>query len=475
MILAERRELEALLRADFTSFIQRSFQTVSPGVDYRHNWHVDAIAWHLQQCLDGSTKRLIITLPPRHLKSICASVALPAWILGHDPQRRIICASYASELTAKHARDCRAVMEAAWYRRIFPRTRLSLRKSAELDFETTQQGFRYGTSLGGALTGRGGNFLIIDDPIKPSDAMSDVRRKAVKEWFDGTLLSRLDSKKDDVIIVVMQRVHEDDLVGHLLDKDGDWVHLELPAIADVEQTIPLGPDEVYHRRVDDVLHPDREPIEVLDRLKADMGSTAFSAQYLQRPVPVEGNLVKWNWIRVYVHPPAHNDDGRVIQSWDTASKAGELNDYSACTTWLKKGDDYYLLDVARRRLEYPYLLKWVIEMAHRFAAHSVLIEDKGSGTQLIQDLRHRKTGLRPIAITTDVDKVTRLSNQSAQIEAGHVIIPEEAPWLDDFKAELLAFPCGKFDDQVDSLSQFLQWAEWHKRNRAHQGWVRGMF
>ncbi len=162
-------------------------------------------------------------------------------------------------------------------------------------------------------------------------------------------------------------------------------------------------------------------------------------------------------------------DGRVIQSWDTASKAGELNDYSVCTTWLMKGDDYYLLDVLRERLEYPFLKMRVIDMARRFAAHSVLIEDKGSGTQLIQDLRHEKTGVRPIEIIPEADKITRLSNQSANIEAGQVFLPESAPWLDEFKAEIMAFPNGRFDDQVDSLSQFLGWAEHNKRFRARSG------
>ncbi len=471
----DRHDLQVALRYDLASFIQRSFQTIVPAADYLDNWHIDAIAWHLQQCFDGRIKRLIITLPPRNLKSICASVAFPAWVLGRDPTRRIICASYANELTAMHARDCRTVMESAWYRSVFPRTRLNPKKSAELEFETTRQGYRYGTSLGGALTGRGGNFVVVDDPIKPADAMSEVKRGSVKQWFDGTLYSRLDNKKDDVIIIVMQRVHVDDLVGHLLEKDAGWVHLDLPAIADAAQAVPIGPDEVYHRQIGVALHPEREPMEVLDQIKAEMGTLAFSAQYQQRPVPVEGNLVKWTWFRLYACPQAYNHDGRVIQSWDTASKAGELNDYSVCTTWLKKGDDYYLLDVLRERLEYPFLKKRVIDMARRFSAHSVLIEDQGSGTQLIQDLQFEKTGVRPIAIMPEADKVTRMSNQSAHIEAGQVTLPESAPWLDEFKSEIMAFPNGRFDDQVDSLSQFLGWAEHNKRFRARSGRHYGMY
>jgi predicted phage terminase large subunit-like protein len=393
------------------------------------------------------------------------SVAFPAYVLGHDPRRRIICASYANELTSKHARDCRAVMDSPWYRSVFRATRLNPKKRAELEFETTKQGYRYGTSIEGALTGRGGNFLIVDDPIKPTDAMSETIRNKVKEWFDGTLYSRLDSKKDDVIIILMQRVHVDDLVGHLLEKGSDWVHLDLPAIAVKTQRIPIGENEFHERNIGDILHPEREPLELLEKIKSDMGTFAFSAQYQQRPVPVEGNIIKWKWFPVYAYPPAHGPDGRIIQSWDTASKAGELNDYSVCTTWLIKEDDYYLIDVMRERLEYPFLKKRVIDMVPRFAAHTVLIEDKGSGTQLIQDLRHEKTGIRPIPIKPEADKVTRMSNQSAAIEAGQVILPEEAAWLEDFKAEIMAFPNGRFDDQVDSVSQFLGWAEGRKRNQ----------
>jgi predicted phage terminase large subunit-like protein len=472
-----RDMLNDALRHDFPSFIQRTFQTVAPGQDYLHNWHVEAIAWHLEQCRKGNIKRLIINVPPRYLKSICASVAFPAYLLGYDPTRRVICASYANELTAKHARDCRAVMESDFYKQLFPQTRLNPNKRAELDFETTRQGYRYGTSIGGALTGRGANYLVIDDIIKPTDAMSEVHRENVKQWYDGTLYSRLDSKKDDVIILVMQRVHVDDLVGYLLDKSDDWVHLELPAIADEPQTIAMGDDTYHYRQVGDILHGEREPLEILEKIRAEMGSALFSAQYQQRPVPVEGNLVKWSWFGFYANPPAHDADGRIIQSWDTAAKAGELNDYSVCTTWLKKDAGYYLLDVLRDRLDYPSLKKRVIEMSHRFAAHSVLIEDMSSGTQLIDDLRYgeTKSTVRPIAFKPVGDKITRMSNQSATIESGKVFLPENASWLDDFKSELLAFPNGRHDDQVDSVSQFLTWAEEQQRNRVYNGRHIGMY
>ena len=206
-----RALLLALLREDLLSFSRRCFQTVVPGQTYQHNWHLEALASKLIYALEGGSRRLIITLPPRGLKSLFCSVALPAFALGRDPTQRIICASYAQDLAAKHARDCRAVMESAWYREAFPRTRIDPRKNTEAEIETTAKGFRLATSVGGTLTGRGGRLVIIDDPLKPGDAMSDAKRESVHQWYETTLLSRLDNKAEDVIIVVMQRLHVDEL------------------------------------------------------------------------------------------------------------------------------------------------------------------------------------------------------------------------------------------------------------------------
>lgn len=456
MTALDRALLNTCLRRDLTSFIQRSFQSVAPGAAYRHNWHIEVIAWHLEKCLDGTITRLIITLPPRQLKSICASVAFPAWALGHHPNLRIVCASYAAELAAKHARDCRAVMISPWYRMVFPRTALDPAKNAELEYVTTSGGFRLATSLGGTLTGRGGNLIIVDDPLKSSDALSEARRESANEWFNNTLYSRLDDKARDRIVVVMQRLHADDLVGHLLARDEGWLHLNLPAIAETQKRFDLGDGRIYERGPGEALHPEREPMDTLLRIKTTMGSYDFAAQYQQDPVPLEGGLIKWSWFRVYAAPPECREDDLVVQSWDTASKAEEVHDYSVCTTWLRRENDHYLLDVARIRLDYPRLKRLVVELARRHRADSVLIEDKGSGIQLIQDLRHDGE-VRPIGIVPHQDKVTRMFTQSARIEAGNVLIPEAAPWLDDFRTEILQFPRGRHDDQVDSVSQYLSW------------------
>ena len=299
---AAERVLRNALKTDFCAFVEKTFQTVCPGQTFWPNWHLEAIGYALQRVAAGEIKRLIILVPPRSLKSICASVALPAWLLGRDPTRRIICVSYSADLAAKHARDCRAVMMAPWYQSVFPSTRLDPAKSAETEFMTTQRGFRLATSTGGTLTGRGGNIIIIDDPMKPADAHSDARRLDLQQWYSNTLLSRLDDKNTGAIVLVMQRLHIDDLAGYLMEQGG-WEVLSLPAIAEVEQEVPIGPGKVHYRRVGDVLHPEREPLAVLERLKAEMGTYDYNAQYLQAPVPLGGNMIKWEWFVYFSDQP----------------------------------------------------------------------------------------------------------------------------------------------------------------------------
>ncbi len=457
-----RRILQAALRRDMVSFLQKVFVTVSPGDEYQHNWHIEAITWCLQQCLEGRIKRLIITVPPRSLKSICASVALPAWALGHDPTSRIICASYSGELARKHALDCRAVLEAPWYKETFPGTRLHPHKNTELEVMTTKRGFRLATSVNGTLTGRGGNFLIVDDAMDPTDALSKTKRETTNQWYDGTLYSRLDNKAKDVIIVVMQRLHVDDLVAHLLEK-GEWAHLNIPAIAECDQVYEIGAERTHRRRAGEALHPEREPLETLEIIKANLGSYNFAAQYQQDPVPPGGGMIEWEWFRRYHELPERGPRSQIVQSWDTASKAGELNDYSVCTTWLVDKEDAYLIDVERIRLEYPYLKKRIRDLADEYKADAVLIEDKGSGSSLIQDLRAER--LHCIAIEPEGDKVTRMSAVSARVEARHVHLPERSSWMQDFETEVLQFPRGRFDDQVDSMSQFLNWHRNKIRNK----------
>ena len=318
----EARALEALLRNDFRAFVHKVFATLCPGQDYVSSWHVEAIAWQLDRVRRGEIRRLIINMPPRSLKSITASVAFPAFVLGHDPSRRIICASYSGDLAKKHSNDFRTVPELPWYRRTFPTTRIGPYKNTETDIELTARGFRLATSVGGTLTGRGGDILIIDDSLKPDDAFSETKRSAGNQWFANTLLSRLDDKRTGAIVVVMQRIHMDDLTGFLLSQSDEWTVLSLPAIAEFEENIPLGNGRTHRCKFGEALSPEREPLHVLEALKLQIGSDAFSAQYQQAPTPPGGAMGKRHWVKRYQELPPKSEQFLTLQSWDTASKGG---------------------------------------------------------------------------------------------------------------------------------------------------------
>lgn len=452
--------LRFALRQNLGVFIDRTFREVAPGSDFEYAWYIDAIAWHLQQCLDGKIRRLIINMPPRYGKSISASVAFVAYALGLRPQTRFLCASYSDELAGQFARDTRTVMQSAWYQAVFPGARIG-RRSASHDFRTTGGGGRYSTSVGGTVTGMGSDFVIIDDPNKAEDAYSEAARQRTRIWFDAVLSSRLNDKRTGVIIIVQQRVHEEDLSGHVQRQNGhDWVTLSLPVIATRDEMIPIGPGRYHHRKVGDLLHPTREDRATLDGQRATMGSQLYSAQFQQEPVPSDGAIIKWGWFKTYATDPNLEEGFQYVQSWDTAMKAGELNDYSVGTTWLLQSGRYYLLDVLRIRALFPELKRAVIDHARQWGINTLLIEDKGSGTSLIDALIDEDPDGLPWSIRREpqADKVTRMFAQTNAIEQGRVFLPARAPWLGDFRTELLQFPNGRHDDQVDSVSQFLEYA-----------------
>ena len=455
--MASYNELDAILRSDLSRFVQKVFATVSPNDAFKPNWHIEAIAHELTRCHTGGNRRLLITQPPRSLKSICASVAFPAWALGHDPTLRFLCVSYSESLASEFTRQFRMVTESEWYRRLFPGMRLKRETTAETI--TTKGGSRVALSVGGSITGRGADFIIIDDPLKAEDGASESARTRVINWYDGTLSTRLNDKERGVIILVMQRLHQEDLAGLVIERGG-WHQLNLPAIATDDQAVPIGPLELHHRQAGSILHPERESAETLEEIKTGIGSLQFSAQYQQSPVPPEGNLVKREWLKYYDTAPSRGPGVRIVQSWDIATTTDERNDWSVCTTWAIKQKKFYLLDVWRARVEFPALRRKIIDQALSYQVQTVLIEKAGPGLQLVQELRNDQTpGFpRPIGIVPEGDKWMRMEAQTPRFEAGHVLLPNEAPWFATFLDELLAFPRGRHDDQVDSVSQFLKWA-----------------
>ena len=438
----------AFQRDDFYSFFVRCFEQLHGGKAYTPAWHAEAVAARLAGVREGRARRLIVNVPPRHMKSVAASVALPAWLLGHDPSLAIVNVSYAQHLSDKFARDCRAVMSSGWYQALF-QTRLASAREPLAELSTAAGGSRLATSIGGVITGLGADVIVIDDPLQPDDAMSENRRRAVNDWFDGTLYPRLNDKAKGAIVIIMQRLHEDDLVGHVLEK-GRWEVLRLPAIAEEDEVHVVETRhrrDVFSRRAGEALQPGRESLSTLEGIRLTTGEFRFAAQYQQRPAPAGGGLIKADWFARFRPAEAPPFD-RILQSWDTANKATELADYSVCTTWGLKGPNFYLLNVMRKKLAFPDLRRAVKEQERLYRPEAILIEDKASGTQLIQDLIHegllRVTGIRP-----DRDKIMRAHAQTAVIENGFVHLPDKAHWLSDYLAELTVFPGGRYDDQVE--------------------------
>lgn len=472
--MSEQKELDVLLRNDFYSYMQRVFYEL--GNDkFIPNWHLEVLCDALERARRGDIKRLIINVPPRSLKSIVVNVAYSTWLLGHNPRERIVSASYSAELADKFARDSKIIMESDWYRRIFPRTVISKNRSTPSDFNTTARGGRYTTSVDGTMTGRGGNVIIIDDPIKPTDAGSESALTKVNEWYRNTMLSRLDDPQNGTIIVIMQRVHEDDLTGYLLENSADWTHIKIPEVAITDETWPVG-TKVFRRAAGRPLNPDRMPLEMLESKRRELGTYVWSAQYQQEPCPIDGGIVKESWLHYYPNQMFNiNTVAQVFISWDTANKTGPTNAYSAACVILLTRDEgrhkFFLLDVVRGKWEMPELLKQTIDLyngwryiypGYRMPV-KLLIEDKASGTQLIQLLNaHRDSDgymLDMDAVKPDTDKTSRLMGCSALIENGTLQFPkDEKPWWADFKKELLGFPGSKYKDQVDALTQCINYA-----------------
>ena len=304
-------------------------------------------------------------------------------------------------------------------------------------------------------------MIICDDVLKPEDAHSEVKREKANRYLQSTLLSRLEDKQNGAMILVQQRLHVDDATGHLLDR-GDWDHLSLPAIATKEESIPVGDEQWFHRKPGDPLDPMREDAETLQKIRSEVGESVFMAQWQQLPVLPGGNMLKHEQFQRYDElPPAHYIQ-YYVQSWDTAVTASDTSDWSVCTTWAKCGNRHYLVDVFRAKLEYPDLRKVVEEQFLKHKPRLVIVEGSHIGKALIAEFYRSKycrlTQEGPIVFQTlnpTVSKEERAAVQSVKIEKGLVFLPNNALWLEVFEKEILEFPAGKHDDQVDSMIQYL--------------------
>lgn len=432
--------LDSILRTDLNAFIEKCFYTLEPNAEYLDNWHLHEIVRKLEAVESGQVKRLVINMPPRYLKSIFVSVGWSAWLLGKMPSRKIISVSHSNNLSIKHSLDVRKIMQSAWYKKNFPNFEFTPDQNEKHKFMSGNFGFRIASSVHSNITGEGADFIIVDDPQTPEQAFCADARKNVLRWFDQTLSTRLNNKKKGAIIVVAQRLHEDDLSGNLL-KRGTWEHLCLPAVNDNGQ----------------LLHEEREGWEEIKRIKTDLGEYGFAAQYLQKPLSLDAGLVKPQWLKYYEALP----EGLVYQSWDTAIKTGVANDYSVCITFVETAGGYYVADIFRDKLEYPELKRRINLLAAKWNPVGILVEDKASGQSLLQDLR-RESKLPLIAQMPKNDKLQRLAAVTPLIEAGRLFLTKSLSAASLLELELCSFPDCQHDDMVDALTQFLNWSRLKK-------------
>lgn len=452
--------LKSIIRNDLSSFIHKVFNTINPGADYVRNWHVDLIAEYLNEVESGNIKRLIINIPPRALKSLSISVAWPAWLLGKNPKNRIMVASYSQILSNKLSLDSRFIIESDWYKKTFPNTRLHRSQNTKSKFLTTKYGFRFATSVGGSITGEGGDYLIVDDPHNPSQISSDKMRKKTTDWFSETFSTRLNNRADGKIILVMQRLHPEDLTGYLLNnREDEWNLLKIPVQADQKIYFDFK-NFKYEMDEGETLSDKLFSNQIIENLIKEIGQSNFAAQYMQSPNIYSCGMLKFDYLMFYSELPKNFDF--IVQSWDTAIKVRDNSDFSACTTWGVKGHKYYLIDALEHKYEYPQLKKQVFAMNILYNPNFILIEDKASGQSLIQDLKI--DGLMKIIPIRPVnDKITRFATCIDIFENGRVLFPSNLRIFQKLIKQITNFPNCKNDDLVDSVTQFLNYIK-TKRN-----------
>jgi predicted phage terminase large subunit-like protein len=455
--------ISELYRTSFLYFLREVFRQLHPGdPPLRLLPYLKALCHSLQLTHEGEVKRLVVNVPPRHGKSITVAIAYCAWLLGRDPRLKILVGTYNEDLAKDHDQKVRMIMESAQYRAAFPTTVIDRKRTRQLHLHTTQGGFRMAVTTGGSATGFGGDYIILDDCMKAQDAGSEAERQRVEQWFRGTIGTRLNNKRDGVIISIQQRLHEHDLAAVMIE-DGA-THLNLPAIAQKRERIAIGQGRFYEREPGDLLDAEREDHPELERLRRELGPRNFTCQYLQDPTPPEGNLVRMEWFDRYDTQPARNQLLKVVQSWDTAASVEPGSAWSVCTTWGYHDRRWYLLEVYRARHEYHELQRVVLARWRAWKPDRVLIEDASTGNALISHFRAEGPFL-PMRWNARGSKEERLIAQTGQMEARRIVLPREAPWLDEYCRELLAAPNGRYWDQVDSTTQFLEFA------LSRRGWI----
>ena len=448
--IAERRECEESL----WYFFLKVWEVLEPSTPLATNWHLELICEHLELVDAGVNKKFLVNIAPRHLKSKLCSVAFPVWQWLRRPSLTHLCCSYISTLANDLSDDRRTLIESDWFRSIFPELELSKSKNRISEFKNNFRGEMNSRGLESGITGIGGLIHIYDDPNDPDKVESDsIRDRTLRRYKDYSV-GRRNDPVDYGIVVIQQRTHESDISGYILDEDPDFVTLILPTVAEVDETIVFPKSgRTIERKEGDLLHPERFGQEQVDEAKKTLGSFMFASRHQQRPIPREGGIIKEQWWQFYLAPPPCQFK---IWSWDTAQEAKAINDYSVGILLGRFNYNYYILDVCRERLEFPELKRRIVALHNRDQTNAVLIEKKSSGHSLLQELK-RISSLPLIPQPVQGDKTIRAIAVSPTIESGRVYLPHQAPWLADFLSEVTKFPNVVHDDQVDALSQGLNY------------------
>jgi predicted phage terminase large subunit-like protein len=467
-------------RRSLHEFVVQAWHVLEPETPFIDGMHVRAICDHLQAITEGRVRNLIINVPPGHAKSLLTAVFWPAWSWIDHPESRWLFASYSASLSIRDSVRCRRLIESDWYReRWGERFALTSDVNRAARFENDKTGVRVATSVGGSATGERGDFIIVDDPHSVDGAESDAERKTALDWWNGTMSTRLNNFTTGHKVVIQQRLHEADLTGDLLEKHGDYELLCLPAEFEPERRCVTSIWKDPRTIEGQLLWPQKVTQQDLDSLKVTLGSYRFAGQYQQRPSPAGGGIFQRHWWRYW--RPAHlelppvqvrmPENGSLcaipaiplpdrfdslIQSWDMSFKDKITSDYVVGQVWGTLKADRFLLDQKRDRLNMPATKSAVTALSEKWpAAATKLIEDKANGPAVIQELQHDVAGL--IAVNPEGGKIARAQAVSPQCESGNVFLPHPAiaPWVDAFIEECAAFPNGRHDDQVDSMSQAL--------------------
>ncbi len=441
-----------LIRIDFGSFVRKAFRHAHDGEKLGDDPYIDFLCHELEQVARKKRRRMIVNLPPRHLKTFLGSVCLAAWILGRRPATRIMIVTYNEKLAEDIAYRVRDIMQTDWYERAFE-TRLAGDRNRVNDFVTRQHGGVFAASVDGAITGHGGDVIIFDDPLDMKDANNLEQIQHVNQSFDSMVMSRLNNAKKGIVVVIAHRLNKTDLSGHL-DDEGGWRHIVLPMIATRTRKYDLGYD-TWKREKGTLLRPDAFSSKEIKRLEKSLAPD-FETLYQQNPGGRGSLALKRSYFLNY-NPSSLPFDGRMVLSIDPSQRSGPANSFSTIQAWCWSGRDHYLVDQWRSQCNFEALRSAYWRFVRKYRPVVALIEATAMGPHLITEARH-SAGVQVLEIIPDGrSKADRLAAHLATIRRHHIHLPDIAEVREPFIVECLEFPTGKFDDQIDALTQYLDW------------------